>query len=68
VSKKDNIVLEKASLQLGDHLTAEQVYQKISECFKPEDISNICSKCRWRSLGYCEDGLKKLIYTRFGRK
>lgn len=54
---KDATILSLLSLQPEDRLEPDEIYLRVAEAITPENLSNICARCRWLSLGYCAEGL-----------
>lgn len=60
VSKKDASVLEMLSLKPGDVISTGEIYDRVATTISENDLSHICKRCKWHSLGYCTEGLGKL--------
>jgi hypothetical protein len=57
IGDKDSAILSLLSLQPGDRLPRAQVYTRVAATVSPDDLTSLCSKCRWLSLGYCAEGI-----------
>lgn len=60
ISSKDASVLDMLSLQPGNVISAKEVYDRVAAAISVEDVSRICSRCKWLGLGYCTEGLAEL--------
>jgi hypothetical protein len=61
IRDKDDAIIKKAGLRPGRQTTPQAAWQAIKENFKTQDIAALCSRCQWLELGYCQEGLEKLI-------
>jgi hypothetical protein len=60
INAKDAAVLERISLSPDTQITSEELYKRIAESIAPEDLEVICKRCKWRKLGYCADGIRRI--------
>ncbi len=61
VRAKDLAVLRRLGFTPGAEISVGSVWQRIKERLTPGDIAKLCWRCQWRSLGYCAEGLEKLV-------
>jgi hypothetical protein len=60
ISNKDAAFLSLLSLKSGDRLLQKEIYGAVTRNISSDDLTRLCSKCRWLSLGYCAEGLAGL--------
>lgn len=60
VKRKDDEVAALLGIYPGRGYRWEEVLDRISGRMSPAVLKNMCSKCRWYPLGYCEEGIVKL--------
>ncbi|MBI2843756.1 MAG: DUF1284 domain-containing protein [Armatimonadetes bacterium] len=58
---KDALILRLLALRTGDRMAPAEIHRRIVKSIAPEDLSVICANCQWLPLGYCEDGLERLV-------
>ena len=61
IKEKDAAILKKAGLPANKSTTPKEAWNAVKETFTPEDIAVLCSRCQWVGLGYCQEGLAKLL-------
>lgn len=60
ISVRDNLVLSRLSLQVGQSISWRELEERIRRSMIPNDISSLCSTCTWRSYGVCEEGISEI--------
>ncbi|TSI10727.1 DUF1284 domain-containing protein [Lysinibacillus sp. BW-2-10] len=60
IYKRDQTILEKLGLRIGEILTWKDIEERVSEHIIPTDIGVICESCSWRSYGVCEEGIQRI--------
>ncbi len=60
VHARDNAVIGKLHLGVGQPATWAEIQQRIKESVEPSDITTLCSTCSWRSYGVCEEGIRSI--------
>jgi hypothetical protein len=61
VGAKDRRILRRLDLRPGVEITVAAAYRRVREAITPGLLTEkLCAKCRWRSLGYCAEGLRRL--------
>lgn len=63
VREIDRRVLERLGVRPGDRLRSAELYARIGEKIRPDDIGEICNGCEWLRLGFCRHGLAGLAVT-----
>lgn len=63
VRLRDRAVMDRLGLAAGDRLTWADVVAKVKAKVRPEDLTALCSDCQWLPLGYCAEGIKKLLIS-----
>ncbi|PIC63362.1 hypothetical protein CSV79_12035 [Sporosarcina sp. P13] len=58
---RDSEILKRLGLKFGDVLPWREVERRIRVGVVPSDIEVICETCSWRSYGYCEHGVERII-------
>lgn len=58
VYEMDSSILNKIGLCPEMKLSWSEICKQIKAKLIPEDISNLCRTCQWRSLGLCEEGVR----------
>ena len=62
IGAKDRVILWRLGLKPGTGISAAAAYELIRQAITPALLTEkLCAKCRWRSLGYCADGLERLL-------
>jgi hypothetical protein len=61
VKEKDSKVLRLLNLQPSEQVESSEIFTRVAKTIKPDDLEHICPRCRWRSLGYCAEGIETLI-------
>lgn len=62
----DRAVLSRLKLRKGETVTVNEAYQRVADRIEVEDIAHtFCTECEWRSLGFCDDGLRALKEGKF---
>ena len=61
VRAKDLAVLSRLGFEIGAQMAVGSVWSRIKEKLTTKDIAELCRRCQWRSLGYCAEGLEKLV-------
>jgi hypothetical protein len=62
VRAKDRAILRRLGLKPGASLSVSSAYERVRRKITPALLTGkLCAKCRWKSLGYCAEGLERLI-------
>ncbi|MBY0223183.1 DUF1284 domain-containing protein [Sporosarcina aquimarina] len=61
---RDSEILKRLGLTFSDVLPWREVERRIRVEILPSDIATICETCSWRSLGYCEEGVERVIESK----
>jgi hypothetical protein len=62
VRAKDRAILRRLGLKAGASLSVSAAYERVRRQITPALLTGkLCAKCRWRSLGWCAEGLERLI-------
>lgn len=62
IQSMDDVVIKSLSLIVGENYTVSEINELTKEKFSISDFDKMCEGCSWRSYGYCEQGLKEIIY------
>ena len=62
IQSMDKVVIEALSLTIGENYTANEINRLTKKYFSLKDFDRMCEGCSWRSYGYCEEGIKEIIY------
>lgn len=57
---RDQEILNKMNLEIGQILQWADIESRILEHITPSDIQVVCETCTWRSLGVCEEGIQEI--------
>ncbi|HWL11811.1 MAG TPA: DUF1284 domain-containing protein [Ureibacillus sp.] len=57
---RDEAILEKMNLQIGQILKWEEIEARVLKQITPSDIQTVCKTCTWRSYGVCEEGIQDI--------
>jgi len=68
IHQKDEAILEKLGLKIGQILHWEEIETLIRKYVVPSDIKSICADCSWRSYGFCEEGVQEILEGKGLRK
>lgn len=60
IYERDEAILEKIGLQIGQILQWSDIETAIRKHAVPSDIQVVCETCSWRSYGVCEEGIQEL--------
>ncbi|TCS69497.1 putative CHY-type Zn-finger protein [Effusibacillus lacus] len=60
VGTRDQRILQRLGLEIGEELTWGEIQSRIARLVNPEEIAEWCFTCSWRSLGYCEEGVRRI--------
>jgi len=55
----DRDILDRLGLASGQLVTVEKIVERLKDRIKAHHLTEICRDCRWLSLGYCHEGLKR---------
>jgi len=62
VRAKDRAILRRLGLKPGTAISAAAAYGRVRQAITPALLTGkLCAKCRWKSLGYCAEGLGRLV-------
>lgn len=62
VREKDLAVLRHLGLEVGAQMSVAQAWAIVKEKVTAKDLAKeLCRRCQWRGLGYCAEGLDKLV-------
>lgn len=60
IYERDEAILEKLGLKIGQILQWQEIEERVRNHVKPADIQIVCETCSWRSYGVCEEGIQEL--------
>lgn len=61
---RDSEILKRLGLKFSDVLPWREVERRIRVEIVPSDIATVCETCSWRSYGYCEEGIERVIESK----
>ncbi|MBI4181276.1 MAG: DUF1284 domain-containing protein [Chloroflexi bacterium] len=61
VRAKDREVLRRLGFEVKAEMPVAEAWGRIKERLTSSDIAEICPRCQWRELGYCAEGLERLV-------
>jgi hypothetical protein len=61
IDERDQVILEKLGLEIGQIIKWKDIEAAISKNVVPSDIHTVCKTCSWRSFGVCEEGIQLII-------
>ncbi len=61
IKDKDAAILKKIGLKVNSRTTPGEAWNRVKKNISVKYLSEICSRCQWVELGYCQEGLSKLI-------
>ncbi|CAM3017233.1 DUF1284 domain-containing protein [Paenibacillus sediminis] len=61
IYERDAEILSRLGVHIGDILPWSEVENRIRAHVVPEDIGVVCETCSWRSYGYCQQGVERII-------
>ncbi|WP_102693881.1 DUF1284 domain-containing protein [Rummeliibacillus pycnus] len=61
IFQMDAKILEKVGLEIGQILKWEDIESRIQKHVIPSDIQTVCETCSWRSYGFCEEGIQRIL-------
>jgi hypothetical protein len=62
VRAKDRAILRRLGLKPGTAISAAAAYKRVRQTITPALLTGkLCAKCRWKGLGYCAEGLERLV-------
>ncbi|HWO77402.1 MAG TPA: DUF1284 domain-containing protein [Bacillus sp. (in: firmicutes)] len=61
IYNRDEVILKKLGLSIGQILRWEDIEAGIRKNAVPSDIQTVCKTCSWRSYGVCEEGIQDII-------
>lgn len=61
IYERDDAILAKMGLKIGQILTWENIESHIRKFVVPSDLQIVCETCSWRSHGVCEQGIREIL-------
>ncbi|WLD93900.1 DUF1284 domain-containing protein [Alkalihalobacillus sp. AL-G] len=68
IYERDEAILEKLGLGIGQILKWEEIESCIRKHVVSSDIQSVCENCSWRSYGVCEEGIQDILQGKGLRK
>ena len=59
--EQDHEVLRRLGLKVGDRVCWYDILARIRTSVTGDDLPSICGGCRWLPLGYCREGINRLL-------
>ena len=61
VRAKDREVLRRLGFDVKAEMPVAEAWARIRERLTSRYIAEVCRRCQWRGLGYCAEGLERLV-------